>query len=355
MPERGECWQRRDLVGHDPVWFVGRVRVANRVVLAPMAGATGSVFRRLAREAGAGLVYGELVSARGLLQSNRKSEHFLTIHPAEHPVALQLFGSNPHVMAEAAVRVAQAGADIVDVNLGCPVPKVAGSGDGCALMLHPDLVYAIVLAMVKAISPVPVTVKMRRGWDPEHPYAVQVAQAAAAAGAAAIAVHGRWRGQRHQGPVDLGVIAAVKAAVPVPVIGNGGITSVADARRMMEVTGCDAVMVGQAALGNPWLLGQIAAALAGEEVPPAPGAGERIEMALRHLRMFVAEEGERALPALRGPLAWYLKGLPGAGAVRERINRLERAAEVEDLLLNYRDRLESAPVDAMPSPARVRW
>ncbi|MBE3577285.1 MAG: tRNA dihydrouridine synthase DusB [Limnochordales bacterium] len=304
-----------------------------------MAGATDSVFRRLAREAGAGLVCGELISARALVMNNRRTERYLRIDPAEHPVSLQLFGSDPEVMAEAAEKVAAAGADIIDVNLGCPVPKVIGGGDGCALMLNPDLVGRIVEAMVRAVSPVPVTVKMRRGWDAAHENAVEVAQAAAAAGAAAIAVHGRFRHQHHQGPVDLGVIAAVRAAVSVPVIGNGGISSPADAVRMVRETGCDAVMVGQAALGNPWLLGEIAAVLSGRPVPPPPTQRERVEMAIRHLQAFIALEGEKALPAMRKHLAWYIKGIPGAARIRDQINHMERSDEVIRLLRQYQEAL----------------
>ncbi|MGE5481869.1 MAG: tRNA dihydrouridine synthase DusB [Bacteroidota bacterium] len=320
-------------------WSIGGVHLENRVVLAPMAGATDSVFRRLAREAGAGLVCGELISARALMMNNRRTDRYLRIDPAEHPTSLQLFGSDPEVMARAAEKVAAAGADIIDVNLGCPVPKVIGGGDGCALMLDPELVGRIVAAMVRAVSPVPVTVKMRRGWDSAHENAVEVAQAAAAAGVAAIAVHGRFRHQHHQGPVDLSIIAAVRAAVSVPVIGNGGISSPADAVRMLKETGCAAVMVGQAALGNPWLLGEIAAVLAGREVPPAPCAWEKVEMALRHLRAFVTVEGERSLPAMRKHIAWYIKGIPGAARVREQVNHSERLDEVVRLLRDYQERL----------------
>lgn len=320
-------------------WNIGTVHLENRVVLAPMAGATDSVFRRLAREAGAGLVCGELISARALVMNNRRTERYLRIDPAEHPVSMQLFGSDPEVMARAAEKVAAAGADIIDVNLGCPVPKVIGGGDGCALMLDPDLVGRIVAAMVRAVSPVPVTVKMRRGWDAAHENAVEVARAAAAAGAAAVTVHGRFRNQRHQGPVDLGIIAAVRAAVSVPVIGNGGISSAADAVRMVRETGCDAVMVGQAALGNPWLLGEIAAVLSGRPVPPPPTQRERVEMAIRHLQAFVTIEGERALPAMRKHVAWYIKGIPGAARVRDLVNHMDHSAEVIKLLREYQESL----------------
>ncbi|MBE3584556.1 MAG: tRNA dihydrouridine synthase DusB [Limnochordaceae bacterium] len=330
-----------------PKWRLGPLEIENQVVLAPMAGATHSAFRRIARQCGAGLVCSELISAQALHYKNPHSSSYLHVDPSEHPVSLQLFGSEAGILAEAARQAVAAGADVIDLNLGCPVPKVVGGGDGCRLMLDPPLVGRLVEALVRAAAPQPVTVKMRKGWDVQHANAVEVARVAQESGAAAVTVHGRLREQHHQGPVDLGVIAAVQQALRIPVIGNGGIRTPGDALQMLEQTGCTAVMVGQAALGNPWLLGQIAAVLDGRQPPAPPTPVQRVAMARRHLQLACADEGEAVVRSLRGPLAWYIRDLPRAAQVRDAINRLERAREVEALLAGYEDWLaEQAPAGA---------
>ena len=303
--------------------------------LAPLAGITDKSFRRLCHECGAALVYTEMVSAKALWYGDRKTEKLLETCEEEGPVAFQVFGSDPEVMAFAAEYLDGRENVLLDVNMGCPVPKVVKNGDGSALMRDPDLAGRIVEAMC-AKTKKPVTAKIRAGWSHDSVNTVEVARTLESAGAAMVCVHARTREQFYSGKADWQTIRAVKQALTVPVVGNGDVRIPQDALRMMEETGCDAVMVGRAALGNPWLPGRIARYLRDGEEGSAPGRAERIGMALEHSRRLIALKGEKkAVPEMRKHLAWYLKGLPGTAALKEKLFRCARFAQVEELLEAY--------------------
>lgn len=300
---------------------IGKIKLVNPVILAPMAGVTDLPFRLLAKEMECGLVYSEMVSDKGLVYKNCHTIDMLNIDERERPVAMQIFGSDPDSMAEAARCVEQAGADIIDINMGCPTPKIVKNGSGSALMCEPDLAYRIMARVVETVN-VPVTVKIRKGWSNASINAVQMAKLAQKAGIAAIAVHGRTREQFYSGEADWEIIRQVKASVGIPVIGNGDIRSPYDAARMLEETSCDAVMIGRGAQGNPWIFRQIARYLATGEMIPLPTAEERITMMLRHLDMLVAYKGEHlGIREMRRHGAWYTKGLHHSAELRLRFNQ----------------------------------
>ncbi|MDP2872800.1 MAG: tRNA dihydrouridine synthase DusB [Bacillota bacterium] len=312
---------------------IGAVDLSSPFILAPMAGVTDLAFRLLCKEAGAGLVSTEMISDLALLAGSRRSRALLLISPHEHPVSSQLCGSRPGEMARAARLLVEAGADIVDLNMGCPAPKIVGNREGAALMRHPQLACEIVRAVRESVpAAVPVTAKIRAGWDPGDPSAVPFAQALEQAGVSAVTVHGRYRDQFYRGQADWGVVREVKRAVRVPVIGNGDVRSGADAMRMIEETGCDAVMIGRAVLGNPAVFSDCIRAWrggsdAGHELP-APDI-----VAVRHLRMSLALKGpDRGLVEMRKHAAWYVAGVPGAARLRDRLMRVQDPAAVEALL-----------------------
>ncbi|HHY33013.1 MAG TPA: tRNA dihydrouridine synthase DusB [Firmicutes bacterium] len=308
---------------------IGDVALAAPVVLAPMAGVTDLAYRVLAKEMGCALVYTEMISDKALIFHNERTFELVRISDLERPVAVQLFGSDPESMASAAAIVRdRVHPDIIDINMGCPTPKIVRNGEGAALMRDVPLAQDIVAAVV-GVAGVPVTVKMRKGWDREHVNAVELAQAVEAAGAAAVAVHGRTRDQFYSGEADWSIIKDVKEAVGIPVIGNGDVRSGEDAARMLEETGCDAVMIGRAALGNPWIFREVAIYLAtGRKVPP-PSLAERAAMAIRHLDMMIELFGEKsAVLQMRKHAAWYLRGIPGAAQARVRINAAKTRAEM---------------------------
>lgn len=314
---------------------LGRLVLANPVLLGPMAGVSDRSFRRLAWEQGCALAWTEMISAQALLYENERTWDMAQAGPGEGPLVVQLFGAEPALLAAAARRVAELRPAAIDLNMGCPVAKVVKNGEGAALMRDPVRAQAIAAAVTAAVA-IPVTVKIRAGWDKEHINAVEVAQAVVAAGAAAVTVHGRTRAQLYSGRADWGVIRAVKAAVPVPVIGNGDVFTPEDAARMLAETGCDAVMLARGTLGNPWLIGRTVSYLTRGVLPAPPGARERLAVARRHLGWVVAERGEKqGVREMRKHLAWYVKGLPGAAALRARIMAADTRTEVEGLLADY--------------------
>lgn len=311
---------------------IGNVTLPNQVVLAPMAGVCDLPFRLLCREQGAGLVCMEMVSAKAIYYHNKNTELLMQTDPGEHPVSLQLFGSDPKIMSEMAKQIEERPFDILDVNMGCPVPKVVNNGEGSALMKNPALVREIVTAMAKAVKK-PLTVKIRMGFDGEHINAVEIAKIIEDSGAAAVVVHGRTRQQYYSGEADWEIIRKVKEAVSIPVIGNGDVDSPQKAKRMLEETGCDGVMVGRAARGNPWLLGRIARYLEDGELLENPSPEEVKTMILRHARMQLEYKGEyTGMREMRKHVAWYTAGYPRSSKLRQAVNGLESLNQLEELL-----------------------
>lgn len=314
---------------------IREVQLENNVFLAPMAGVTDMPFRALCREQGCGLVYTEMVSAKGMHYNDDKSSKIAEISEGERPACVQIFGSDPCIMAGIAERLNSSDADIIDINMGCPTPKITKNGEGSALMLKPELAGKIIKA-VSAASVKPVTVKIRKGWDDEHVNAVEMARIAEMNGASAIAVHGRTREQFYSGTADWEIIREVKQAVSIPVIGNGDIFKPEDAAELLRQTGCDAVMVGRGAQGNPWIFRRILHYLNTGELLPVPGIKERTEMIIRHMNTLVELKGEHTgVCEMRKHIAWYIKGLKNSAYVKEKVFRIDRRDEIVSLLEEY--------------------
>ena len=314
---------------------IGTVELAGRAVLAPMAGVTDPAFRRLCREQGAALTTTEMVSARALCYHDDKSRQLLYLPEDEHPAAVQIFGHEPEIMGEAAQMAQEiSGAEILDINMGCPVGKIVKSGDGSALMRCPELAGRIIEEVRRQIK-VPVTVKIRKGWDGGSVNAVEFAKICEQAGAAAIAVHGRTRVQMYGGRADWDIIREVKEAVSIPVTANGDVFSGEDANRILRYTGCDLVMIGRGSFGDPWIFRRASAVLAGKDEPPFPTLEERMDTALRQAEMLAGFRSERAAcMEARHQLSWYLHGIPHAGSYRQRLVHVE---SLEDIRMIIRD------------------
>ena len=314
-----------------PLW-IGNVKIEKPLALAPMAGVTDQPFRLLCREQGAGLVCTEMVSAKAILYKNKNTGMLMAIDERERPAALQLFGCEPEVMAEAARQIEERNFDILDVNMGCPVPKVVNNGEGSALMKNPKLAGEIVKALVKAVKK-PVTVKIRKGFDGEHVNAVEMAKILEDAGAAAIAVHGRTREQFYSGRADWEIIRRVKEAVSIPVIGNGDVDSPDAAAALLRETGCDGVMIARGAQGNPWIFSRVLRYLEDGTLLPLPDRQEVKEMIFRHGAMLIAAKGEyTGIREMRKHVAWYTAGFPHSAKLRGRINTVESLAELREVL-----------------------
>lgn len=322
-------------------WAIGNVSLHGKTILAPMAGVSDIAYRRLAKEHGASMVCTEMVSAMGIKYKNERTHELLRMEAVEHPVSMQIFGSNPEAIALGAKVVADAGADIVDINMGCPVKKVVSSGDGSALMKTPDLAARVAEAAVKAVD-VPVTVKMRIGWDDDHINVVDFAKRIESTGVAAVAVHGRTREQMYMGRADWSYIKAVKDSLSIPVIGNGDVWTPEDALRMMQETGCDAVMIGRGAQGNPWIFERTNHYLRTGELRPEPTYLERLDMLLKHFELLCRYKGAAlGVREIRTHAGWYMRGMPEAAYWRNRVNTIHTVESFKKELSTYRDVLEN--------------
>lgn len=320
--------------------IIGDTVIPNNLFLAPMAGITDIAFRMICKEFGCGMTYTEMISAKGLYYENKKTEELMTILPEELPVGVQIFGSDPVIMAMMAEKVSESPAAVIDINMGCPAPKIVRNGEGSALLKNPKLAGQIVRNVKKASSK-PVTVKIRKGWDEHSVNAIEIAQIIEGEGADAITVHGRTREQYYSGKADWDIIKRVKEKVRIPVIGNGDIFTPEAASEMLLQTGCDGIMVARGSQGNPWLFKNIKDYLATGRYCGKVSARDKIEMALKHLNLIIKYKGEKiGAKEMRKHIPWYLKGLRGSAEIKRKINSLETKGQIEDVLLSYLTELE---------------
>ncbi len=311
------------------------IDLKDKLILAPMAGVTDLPFRLLCKEQGCDVLYTEMVSAKAVLYKNRNTEPLMTYQQQEHPIGLQLFGSEPEVMAKIASQVQERGYDFIDINMGCPVPKIVNNNEGSALMKQPKLVGEIVSAMVKATE-IPITVKIRKGFDENRVNAVEIARIIEESGASAVAVHGRLRSEYYSGQADWDTIRQVKEAVHIPVIGNGDLTSPQDVLRMREETGCDAFMIGRGAKGNPFIFSQMKTYFEKGYIPEKPSLSDMVQVMLRHAHMMVEYKGEfTGIHEMRKHVAWYTTGYPRSSKLRDQVNHVESFQELEELLWSW--------------------
>ncbi len=314
---------------------IGNVELKNNIFLAPMAGVTDMPFRILCKEQECGLVYTEMVSAKGMHYDDDKSNKLTLMHEIEKPGAVQIFGSDPTIMAEVTEKLNASDAAIIDINMGCPAPKITKNGEGSALMKNPQLIAEIIRA-VAAASQKPVTVKIRKGWDESLINAVEIARIAEESGASAVAVHGRTREQYYSGKADWDIIRRVKEAVSIPVIGNGDVTGPKEARKLLEETKCDAIMVGRGAQGNPWIFKKIVRFLEDGTIVPDPSPEEKIDTIIRHMNMLIDLKGERTgILEMRSHIAWYIKGMRDAAYTKQKIFQMTDKEEIISLLKSF--------------------
>lgn len=319
---------------------VANVQTQNNVFLAPMAGVTDMSFRLLCKKEGAGLTYTEMVSAKGIFYKDKKTKDLLEIGEIEKPCAVQIFGSDPDIMAETAAGLSELDIDIIDINSGCPTPKIVKNGEGSALMQNPKLIGEIV-KKVSSASKKPVTIKFRKGWDEASVNAVEVAKIVEANGAAAVTVHGRTREQFYSGKADWSIIKKVKEAVSIPVIGNGDIFAPQDAKAMFEYTGCDGIMIGRGAQGNPWIFKRVLAYLETGELLPEPTVDEKIDKIFEHFELMINLKGESlAVKEMRKHIAWYIKGMKRSAKIKESVNKMGTFEKVRRVLVEYREFLK---------------
>ncbi len=330
------------------MWKIRDVEIPNQIVVAPMAGISNSAFRVICKEFGAGLVVCEMISDRGIIHNNSKTMEMLYVDPVEHPMSIQVFGGTKETLVQAAKFIDDnTQADIIDINMGCPVPKVVKTDAGARWLLDPEKIYEMVSAVTDVVKK-PVTVKMRTGWDDDHVYAVKNALAAERAGASAIAMHGRTRKQMYMGEADWNILKEVKDALTIPFIGNGDVCTPQDAKRMLDEVGADAVMVGRAALGNPWIIKDMEYYLRTGELLPEQTPREKVETAKEQLHRLVELKGEKiAVPEFRRQAAYYLKGVPRSAKTRAKINEVWTKQEVYDLLDNFVETYEAKELEKL--------
>jgi tRNA-dihydrouridine synthase B len=317
---------------------IGGLQLPNNIILAPMAGITDMPFRLICKDYGCGLVYTEMVSAKGLYYGSERTEDLLQVHPKEHPIGVQIFGSEPEIMAMMAERISELDIELIDINMGCPAPKITKGGQGSALMKDPVKVGKIVKAVVKSSSK-PVTVKIRKGWDDSQINAVEIAKIARYEGASAITVHGRTREQFYSGKADWEIIKKVREAVDIPVIGNGDVSTPEAALQMLKETGCHGVMVARGVQGRPWIFREIIHYLKTGNRIEEPPFSERINIAVKHLNLAVKLKGEKlGVIEMRKHLAWYLKGMKNVNAIKNKLNSLDNSEEIQNTLFEYLER-----------------